>query len=322
MKVLVTGASGFVGRAVCHRLQADAGISVVAAVRRSISPPCDADSSAIAMVQVLPDLGGDADWSAALEGVDAVVHAAARVHVMHERSIDPLAEYRQINVHGTLRLARQAADNGVRRLVFISSVKVNGAATAPGALFSPHDVPAPTEPYGISKWEAEQGLWEIAHASGMELVVVRPPLVYGPGVKANFAALMRATQLGWPLPLGAVNNLRSYLALDNLADFIRVCLLHPMAANQTFLVSDGHDLSTRDLVAGIALAAGRPVRLLPVPVWLLRLGAMLVGRRAEAARLCDNLQLDIGKTADLLAWTPPISVAEGLSRAVCAGDTA
>lgn len=317
MKVLVTGASGFVGYAICLRLQATSGIDVVGAVRTTPSVAIGGTGKPVNTVQVPSGLGAETDWSAALAGVDAVVHAAARVHVMHERSHDPLSEYRHVNVDGTLRLAQQAAYAGVRRFVFISSIKVNGEATEYGAPFTPRDVPMPTDPYGISKWEAEQGLWGIARASGMELVIVRPPLVYGPGVKANFAALMKATGSGWPMPLGAVHNLRSYLALDNLVDFVFTCLRHPEAANQTFLVSDGQDLSTRDLVTGLAGAAGRRARLIPVPVWLLRLGAAIAGRPGFAARLCDNLQLDIGKSKALLAWTPPISVQEGLRRAVC-----
>jgi nucleoside-diphosphate-sugar epimerase len=235
---------------------------------------------------------------------------------MHGTSTNPLKEFRAVNVDGTLNLARQAAAEGAKRFVFVSSVKVNGEATQPGQMFSETNTPAPQDPYGISKMEAEQGLRQIASETGMEVVVIRPPLVYGPGVKANFAALMRAVQSGWPLPLGAVHNQRSLVALDNLVDFIITCMAHPKAANQTFLVSDGRDLSTTELVRGLARAAGVSECLLPVPVWLLQAGASLLGKSDAVQRLCGNLQVDISKARSLLGWTPPITVKEGLHRAV------
>ncbi len=259
---------------------------------------------------------GDTDWSVALSDVDVVVHLAARVHVMEDIADDPLVEFRKVNVDGTLNLARQAAAAGVKRLVFASSVKVHGEETAPGKAFVESDIPAPRDAYGQSKQEAELGLRQIASQSDMEVVIIRPPLVYGPGVKANFAALMRAVQRGWSLPLGAVRNQRSLVGLDNLVDFIMICATHPRAANQTFLVSDGNDLSTPDLVRGLAQAAGVPARLLPVPPRLLGAGAALVGKSASVQRLCGNLQIDISKARDLLDWKPPVSVAEGLRRAV------
>ena len=264
-------------------------------------------------------MNAETDWSRALTGVSVVVHAAARVHVMVDAATDPLAEFRRVNVQGTLHVARQAAAAGVRRFVFVSSVKVNGEATKLGVPFSAEDVPAPLDPYGVSKMEAEQGLRQIAAETGMAVVIIRPPLVYGPGVKANFAALMRAVQRGWPLPLGAVHNQRSLVALDNLVDFIVTCLAHPQAANQTFLVSDGQDLSTTELVLGLARAAGVSARLLPVPVWALQAGAALLGKRDAVQRLCGNLQVDISKAHNLLGWLPPVSVAEGLRRAVASG---
>lgn len=309
--ILVTGATGFVGKAVVQRLLAeDKPQRVAVAVRRDDQPwPA----------QVLPRVTGDleaaTDWSLALEGVAAVVHCAARVHVMAETATDPLAEFRRVNVQGTLNLARQAAATGVRRFVFISSIKVNGEATQLGSPFTADDAPAPLDAYGVSKMEAEQGLREIALQTGMEVVIIRPPLVYGPGVKANFAALMRAVQRGWPLPLGAVHNQRSLVALGNLVDFIVTCISHPQAANQTFLVSDGQDLSTTDLIRGMARAAGVPARLLPVPVWALQAGARLLGKGDAVQRLCGNLQVDISKARSLLGWVPPVSVEEGLRRA-------
>jgi nucleoside-diphosphate-sugar epimerase len=235
---------------------------------------------------------------------------------MSDKATDPLAAFRLVNVLGTLNLARQAAAAGVKRFVFLSSVKVNGECTLPGQAFTESDAPNPQDAYGISKHEAEQDLRQLAADTGMEVVIIRPPLVYGPGVKANFASLMRAVQRGWPLPLGAVRNQRSLVALANLVDFIVTCTIHPQAANQTFLVSDGHDLSTADLVRGLARAAGVPARLIPVPVWVLQAGATLVGKGESVQRLVGNLQVDISKARTLLGWRPPITVEEGLQRAL------
>ena len=265
---------------------------------------------------VVGAIDAETQWSEALRGIDTVVHLAARVHVMNDASENPMAEFRRINVAGTLNLARQAAAAGVKRFVFISSVKVNGERTAPGRPFTETDAPNPQDAYGQSKHEAEQGLRLMAEDTGMEVVIIRPPLVYGPGVKANFAALMRAVQRGWPLPLGAVHNQRSLVALDNLVDFIVTCITHPKAANQTFLVSDGQDLSTTELVRGMAKAAGVPARLLPVPVWALQAAGALLGKGDAVQRLCGNLQVDISKARQLLGWVPPVSVEEGLKMAM------
>ncbi len=231
---------------------------------------------------------------------------------MDESATDPLREFRRVNVEGTLNLARQAAACGVRRFIFVSSVKVNGESTEAAHPFTAQQAPAPLDPYGISKMEAEQGLCQIAAETGMEVVIIRPPLVYGPGVKANFSALMRAVQRGLPLPLALVRNQRSLIALDNLVDFIITCATHPKAANQTFLVSDGQDLSTPELIRKIALAADVPARLLPVPVWALQAGARLLGKGDAMQRLCGNLQVDISKARELLGWVPPVSVEDGL----------
>ena len=245
------------------------------------------------------------------------MHLAARVHVMAERASNPLVEFRRVNVDGTLNLGRQAAAAGVRRFVFVSSVKVNGESTAADHAFNAADIPAPQDPYAISKMEAEQGLRRIAAETGMEVVIVRPPLVYGPGVKANFAALMRAVQRGVPLPLASVtHNRRSFVALDNLVDLLITCIDHPAAANQTFLVSDGEDLSTTDLLRRLGQAMNKPARLIPVQPSLLQLGANLLGKGDMAQRLLGNLQVDISHTRQTLGWTPPVSVDEGLRRAV------
>ena len=314
----VTGATGFLGAALLRRLallQADlsgaTSYSLLGITRH-------APAKAIAGVRYVPvgDFAETVDWPVALSGVDVVVHTAARVHVMADTAVEPLAEFRRVNVQASLRLAREAAAVGVRRFVFISSVKVNGEATWAGQPFTEEDAVAPRDGYGISKMEAEQGLRRLSADTGMEVVIIRPPLVYGPGVKANFASLMRAVQRGWPLPLGAVHNQRSLVALDNLVDFIITCISHPRAANQTFLVSDGQDLSTTELVRGMAQAAGVPLRLLPVQMWALQAGASLLGKGDAVQRLCGNLQVDISKARSLLGWVPPVSVQEGLRRAL------
>ena len=244
-----------------------------------------------------------------------MVHTAARVHLLRDGAADPLAAFRRVNVQGTLDLAQQAAAAGVRRLVFISSVKVHGETTALGTPYFADDAPAPRDAYGSSKMEAEDGLRSIAATSGMEVVIIRPPLVYGPGVKANFQVMLRWLSRGMPLPLGAIHNQRSLVALDNLVDLIVTCTHHPAAANQTFLVSDGEDMSTTQLLRRLGQAMGRPARLIPVPPALLKAGAAMLGKPGLAQRLCGSLQVDITKTRQLLGWSPPISVDEGLRRA-------
>ena len=264
---------------------------------------------------LIGDLTATTNWSAALEGAFAVLHCAARVHVMADASANPLDEFRRVNVQGTLALARQSAAAGVRRFVFISSIKVNGESTQAGQPFTADDMPAPLDAYGISKMEAEQGLRKLSSQTGMEVVMIRPPLVYGPGVKANFAAMMRGLQRGLPLPLGAIYNQRSLVALDNLVDLIVTCISHPAAANQTFLVSDGEDVSTTELLRRMGQALGKPARLLPVPASWLQLAATVVGKRGVAQRLCGSLQVDIEKTRQLLDWTPPLTLDQGLKKA-------
>ena len=315
MNIFLTGANGFVGHAIARNLSIQENDHKLTMCLRKTS----SDFSGVAKTISVGDFQEVNDWRVHLAGNDVVIHTAARVHVMKEISVDPLAEFRALNVDATLKLAAQAAEVGVKRFVFVSSVKVNGEQTVVGNAFLETDMPAPQDAYGQSKHEAEIGLRLLASETGMEVVIIRPPLVYGPGVKANFAALLRAVQRGWPLPLGAVNNQRSLVALDNLVDLIVTCLDHPAAANQTFLVSDGQDLSTAQLVQGMAQAAGVSARLLPVPVWAMQAVANLLGKGGAVQRLCGNLQVDISKARTLLGWVPPVTVAEGLRQAMGTG---
>lgn len=304
--ILVTGANGFVGTALCRHL-ASRGHAVRRALRSAPAGQAPAGDW-----RAVGDLCAAQDWTDALAGCEALVHLAARVHVMQDSAADPLAEFRRVNVEGTLNLARQAARHGVRRFVFVSSVKVNGEATLPGQPFTEEQRPHPQDAYGISKHEAEQGLRALAQETGMQVVIVRPPLVYGAGVRANFRTLALAVQARLPLPLALVDNRRSLVGLDNLVDFLRVCLEHPAAAGQTFLVSDGEDLSTPELVRRMAAAIGRRALLLPVPSALLVAGAALVGKREVARRLCESLQVSIAKARSVLGWAPPASVDQQL----------
>ena len=305
-RVLVTGANGFVGRALCAQVAAR-GV----AMRGITRLPC-----ALLGVEncVVSTVDERTDWQAALAGVEAVIHLAARVHVMADTAENPLAEFRRINTQGTLNLARQAAAAGVRRFVFVSSIGVNGAVTYQKS-FTAEDPPQPHSYYADSKYQAELGLRELAVQTGMDVVIIRPPLVYGPGAPGNFGSLISWLRRGVPLPLGAIDNRRSLVALDNLVDLIVTCISHPAAVNQIFLVSDGEDVSTTQLLRRMGQALGRPARLLPVPAGLLELGAALVGRRDMAQRLCGSLQVDIEKTRQLLGWRPPLTLDEGLKKA-------
>ena len=310
MIVLLTGASGFVGKAILK-----------AAQQRSlkIRPVFRSMDSAKGYPEavLVSGLDGAVDWSQALKGVDVVIHAAARAHIMREEALDPLAEYRRVNVEGTLNLARQAAEAGVRRVVFIRSIKVNGEATVPGHPFTADDIPTPADAYGLSKAEAEAQLKQVAQETGMEVTSIRPPLIYGPGVKGNFASLISWVHRGLPLPLGGVTqNRRSLVCLNNLVDLILVCADHPKAANQTFLISDGEDLSTSELLRRIGKALKQPARLLWIPAGAISFMAGLVGKKVISQRLLGSLQVDIHKTCEMLDWKPSVAVDEGLRRAV------
>ncbi|MDH1146514.1 SDR family oxidoreductase [Pseudomonas mosselii] len=301
--LLITGATGFVGSALLRRLRREGKAPLRALVRRAP----DGERRGVEYC-LIDDLCTIPSEQAVFVGVDTVIHLASRVHVMNETSRDPLAAFRKVNVEGTLNVARAAARAGVKRFIFVSSIKVNGETTDGRRPFTADEPPAAQDPYGISKHEAEEALRQLARDTSLEVVIVRPPLVYGPGVKANFRSMLGWLGKGVPLPFGAIHNARSLVALDNLVDLLVTCIDHPAAANQTFLVSDGQDLSTTQLVAGLGVALGKPARLLPVPAAWLRGAAILVGKGALAQRLCGSLQVDIGKTRELLSWAPPVSV--------------
>jgi len=320
--VLVTGANGFVGRALCAAL-VERGMAVRGVVRTLNSVGDDSRGDFVAVGEI----DAETDWSSTLADVDCVIHCAARAHVMHETEADALVAYRSVNVDGSRHLAEQAAAFGVRRLVYLSSIKVNGESTyglPPGpalrdgdrAGFTHINPPAPEDPYGISKWEAEQALWEVSAKTGLEVVVVRPPLVYGPGVKGNFLRLLRWVARGVPLPLGTVQNQRSLVGLDNLVDLLIRCVDHPAAAGQTFLVSDEKDLSTPELIRLLARAMDKSPRLIPVPVPLLRLAGRMTGKGGEVDRLVGSLQIDSSFVRETLGWTPPVSVEAGMQAMV------
>lgn len=304
MRVLVTGANGFVGRALCGTLL-DGGYEVVGTVRRAADLPTGSE------VWITGDIGPETDWSLGLAGVDCLVHLAARGHVLADRAADPLAAFRRTNVAATLRLAEAAARAGLNRFVYLSSVKVLGEASHRGPLTDSTPV-GPEDAYAISKWEAEQGLRQIAGATPMKLVILRPPLVYGPGVAGNFLSLLRVVERGIPLPLASVRNRRSLLYLGNLVDAIQLCLRHAAAPGRTFLLRDGEDLATPELIRRIARALDRRARLLPLPPAALWLGARAVGRGAEAARLIGSLVVDDGPIRRELGWRRPFTLDEGL----------
>lgn len=308
-RVLVTGASGFVGVRLLEHLDAT-GVPSRAAIRKKALEP-----SGSAGHVIVGEINSQTDWGQALNDVNTVVHLAARAHVLKEEFADPLEAFREVNLQGTLKLARQCAELKVRRLVFLSSVGVNGNESL--GPFTERNAPAPNEPYAVSKCEAEQALRVLAQETGLEVVIVRPPLVYGPNAPGNFGSLLRWVGKGLPLPLGAVTgNRRSFVALDNLVDFIVTCINHPAAANETFLVADGQDVSTAGLLREVGTAMGRPARLVPVPVPVLKAGAAMLNRREMARRLLGSLQVDASKAREWLEWTPPVSFEEGVRRAV------
>lgn len=305
MRFLITGANGFVGQSLCAKLLRQ-GQSVRAAVR-SASPSIDTIE-----VVAVGTIDGETDWTDALYGVDVVIHLAARVHVMKDVSVDPLAEFRKINVAGTEQLARCAAKSGAKRFVYVSSIKVNGEQTSATQPFTELDEANPQDPYGISKWQAEQALQRIAQETGLEVVIVRPPLVYGHSVKGNFIRLLALVDKGIPLPLASVRNLRSLVYVENLVDALIVCASHPAAAGQTYLVSDGEDISIPDLLRQLGAVIGHPACLFPFPSALLKLAGCLTGKGEQVERLLGSLRVDSSKICRELNWTPPYTLEQGL----------
>lgn len=303
-RILLTGSTGFVGLAITGQLKkSDCQVYSVVRYIKDDSP-----QNAIEV----GDINGTTDYRNALSKVDVVIHVAGRAHIMRDESSDPLVEYRKVNVEGSENLARQAAVAGVKRFVFISSVKVSGESTTAKPAYTDLMQPAPEDAYGQSKYEAEEVLKQVTAETGMEVVIIRPPLVYGAGVKANFLSLLKLSSLAVPLPFGAVHNKRSMIYVENLVDFIIRCIDHPCAANQTFLVSDGEDLSLKSLITYIRKAMGRSAWLLPIPVGLFKLVGTLIGKSGVVDRLVGDLQVDSSKASELLEWTPPYNVEQGI----------
>ena len=307
-RVLVTGGSGFVGKALIHALLKQQKCFVRSVVREGTIKTGHSSLEVVTMNSLIEH----ADWREALAGCDMVVHMAARVHVMREQVKDAWTLYRQVNVEGTLNLAKQAAELGVKRFIFISSIKVNGEESLPNEPFQPDAPLKPEGPYAISKYEAEQGLIALAKKTGMEIVIIRPPLVYGPEVRGNFQRIMTWLKKGYPLPLGAVHNQRSFVFVANLVDLIITSMDHPKAADQVFLISDGEDISTTELLKRLSDALESPLRMLPFPMWFLNSIAKLLGRQKVLRSLCGNLQVDMSKTQELLGWKPLVDMQQAL----------
>ncbi|MBI5890606.1 MAG: SDR family oxidoreductase [Nitrosomonadales bacterium] len=304
MRLLVTGASGFVGQAVCVQALRR-GLTVRAALRKHALP----GSVEPALVG---EINGATDWDGVLSDVDIVIHLAARVHVMRENAENPLKEFRRVNVAGTERLARTAAAKGIKRMVYVSSIGVNGLQTVAGSAFSEADNPTPHNAYALSKWEAEQTLHRIAAETGLEVVIVRPPLVYGVDAPGNFAQMLKVLSAGIPLPLASVHNLRSLVYIENLVDALILCATHPAAVGQTYLVSDGEDISTPDLLRRLGAGMGHKARLFPCPSAFLEFAGRLTGKSDQVGRLLGSLQVDSGKIRRELNWTPPYTLQQGL----------
>ena len=311
-RVLVTGANGFVGRYVCRKLIAS-GFSPIAGIRDlRVWPELQQAITGLNEVSLLGDLSANPKLRDSLSGASVVVHLAARVHVMRESARDPLQEFRKVNVIGTKSIALAAVAAGVRRLIFVSTVKVHGESTS-GNPFCEDTPSNPEDPYAISKWEGEEALRAVAAESGLEVVIVRPPLVYGPGVRGNLLRLIRLVNLALPLPWPKGANCRSMIGVDNLADFLVRCVDHPQAAGQSFLVKDSEDVSTRELMTRLARFLSRPLRLFPAPEPLIRLAAILALKQEIVSRLLDSLVIDSGRAQQLLEWAPPLTLDEGLA---------
>ncbi|WKY93033.1 UDP-glucose 4-epimerase family protein [Vibrio metoecus] len=303
--ILITGSNGFLGSSIVDKIQHQS----VKLLDRGSSNKHSCSEFFQHVINSFDDYG------CALEGCHVVIHCAARVHVMDDKETEPLTLYREVNTAGTINLAKQAIDSGVKRFIFISSIKVNGEGALVGRPFKPEDNHAPEDDYGLSKSEAEKQLVDLAKDSGMEVVIIRPTLVYGPGVKANFASLMNLVSKGMPLPFGSITqNKRSLVSINNLVDLIVTCIDHPKAANQVFLVSDDHDVSTSEMVRELAIALDKPTWQLPVPIWCYKLFGKLFGKSDIVDRLTGSLQVDISHTKETLGWKPPQTLQEGFKQ--------
>nr|WP_315475774.1 SDR family oxidoreductase [uncultured Undibacterium sp.] len=303
-KILITGATGFVGS---HLVQ-----MALLQNREVVCPVRSRSAISDSQTPIVSTIDRNTDWQAHLTNVHTVIHCAARVHVMNDTEADPLAAFREVNLHGTLRLAEQAAEAGVSQFIYLSSVKVNGEMTATGQAFTENDLPQASDPYGISKQEAEAGLLALGQRSGMAITIIRPPLVYGRGVAANFLSLLIWVKKQVPLPLASIHNQRSFVFVKNLSDFILHCVQNPLAYNQVFLISDGTDLSTTELLREAAKALEVPSRLLPFPAGLISFAANLIGKKNISDRLCQSLRVDSSKARERMQWTPPYSIHQGL----------
>jgi UDP-glucose 4-epimerase len=309
MKIAVTGATGFLGKPLVQALSKQYSSDVIIPVLRNIIPEFECYNSII-----VDSIDSSTNWSNKLNGIGCVIHCAARVHVMNDTDEDPLEAFREVNVRGTLALAKAASKSSVKRFIFVSSIKVNGESTTNRARYTSSDEPSPEDHYGISKAEAEEGLKLIAAETGMEVVIIRPPLVYGPGVKANFAAMLKLASTGIPLPFGCINqNKRSMVYVENLISLIIECINNPNAANHTFLVSDDNDLSTKEFVKGLSVGLGKSGFMLPVPNVLFSIAGKVLGKSAVIDRLCGSLQVEINNTKDTLNWQPPYTIEQGFA---------
>jgi len=310
-KILISGATGLVGKALCPLLKSYGDVRVALWQKEDgINIPVDISPIVVGSVD------RNTNWNMALRGIDVVIHLAARVHVMEDKASDPLGAYREVNAVGTETLARQSAAAGVRRLIFVSTIKVNGEQTHGGNAFTEKDVPNPQDPYSISKIEAEKALTDVAENSGLEVVIIRPPMIYGPDVKARFLTLMKLVDRGVPIPTRSIKNRRSLLYVRNLADFLALCVTESEAANQVYLLSDGEDVSTSDLVSTIARAMKKPDRQFGVSEIVARTGARLLRRENFYSRLWGSLKIDSTKAREQLGWRPPYSFAEGIEDTV------
>jgi len=308
--VLLTGATGFLGRQIVNQLGKDSDYLLRTAVRKK-----SASQEGLLHEEVnVQDISLPMDWSSALKECDFIIHTAARAHIMNETAINPLHEYHAVNVDGTMNLARQAAAHGVKRFIFLSTIKVNGEETSLGNCYTSSDIPNPQDPYAISKYKAEKALQALALETGMEVVIIRPPMIYGPQVKGNFLRIINWLKRGFPLPLKAIKNKRSFVSVYNLVDLIIHCLNHPRAANQIFLVSDGEDVSIAELLSKTATAMNTSARLFTMPYGLMKALASGLGKQAELQRLCGSLQVDMSQTCEILNWKPKISIDDGLHR--------